>query len=67
LENYQTENGLTVPEVLRPFVGVDFIPYKEEEKKEEKKEKPAKNQPKKEGTKKKEEASDATHAETETK
>ena len=33
LENYQTENGLTVPEVLRPFVGVDFIPYKEEEKK----------------------------------
>ena len=30
LENYQTEKGLNVPEVLRPFVGVDFIPYKEE-------------------------------------
>ena len=27
LENYQTENGVNVPEVLRPFVGVDFIPY----------------------------------------
>jgi seryl-tRNA synthetase len=37
LENYQTENGLKVPEVLVPYVGVDFIPYKEEEKKEEKK------------------------------
>ncbi len=51
LENYQTENGLNVPEVLRPFVGVDFIPFKEEEKKEEKKEKQsAKN--KKDGAKK---------------
>ena len=30
LENYQTEKGLNVPEVLRPFVGVDFIPYIEE-------------------------------------
>ena len=30
LENYQTEKGLNVPEVLRPYVGVDFIPYKEE-------------------------------------
>lgn len=27
LENYQTEEGLKVPEVLRPFVGVDMIPY----------------------------------------
>ena len=30
LENYQTEKGLNVPEVLRPFVGCDFIPFKEE-------------------------------------
>jgi len=30
LENYQTETGLRVPEVLIPFVGTDFIPYKEE-------------------------------------
>ena len=30
LENYQTEKGLNVPEVLRPFVGTDFIPYLEE-------------------------------------
>ena len=30
LENYQTEKGLNVPEVLRPFVGVDFIPYIED-------------------------------------
>jgi len=27
LENYQTEEGVVVPEVLRPFVGVDLIPY----------------------------------------
>lgn len=27
LENYQKENGVVVPEVLRPFVGCDFIPY----------------------------------------
>ena len=27
VENYQTPTGLNVPEVLRPFVGVDFIPY----------------------------------------
>lgn len=51
LENYQTETGLRVPEVLVPFVGTDFIPYiKEEEKKEEKK--PAKNEQKKQGGKK---------------
>ena len=30
LENYQTEKGLNVPEVLRPYVGVDFIPYIDE-------------------------------------
>ena len=30
LENYQTEKGLNVPEVLRPYVGTDFIPYVEE-------------------------------------
>ena len=28
VENYQTPEGLRVPEVLQPFVGVDFIPYK---------------------------------------
>lgn len=27
LENYQTETGVIVPEVLRPFVGTDFLPY----------------------------------------
>lgn len=27
LENFQTESGVTVPEVLRPFVGKDFIPF----------------------------------------
>lgn len=27
LENYQTETGVKVPEVLVPFVGTDFIPY----------------------------------------
>jgi seryl-tRNA synthetase len=44
LENYQTETGVIVPEVLRAFVGTDFIPYqkdklpvpKEEKKKETK-------------------------------
>ena len=47
LENYQTPEGLRVPEVLQPYMGgVDFIPYpkkaveaffkkKEEEKKAE--------------------------------
>lgn len=27
LENYQTEEGVVVPDVLRPFVGIDLIPY----------------------------------------
>lgn len=27
LENYQTEEGLWVPEVLIPYVGTDFLPY----------------------------------------
>lgn len=44
LENYQTETGVIVPEVLRSFVGTDFIPYikerlpvpKEEKKKDSK-------------------------------
>ena len=30
LENYQTDKGVIVPEVLRPFVGCDFLPFKEE-------------------------------------
>jgi len=31
LENYQTETGVVVPEVLRPYMaGMDFIPYNEE-------------------------------------
>jgi seryl-tRNA synthetase len=31
LENYQTESGVTVPEVLRPFMGgVEFIPFTKE-------------------------------------
>ena len=41
LENYQTENGLRVPEVLQAIVGTDFIPYIEEEKPKEPKEKKA--------------------------
>ena len=28
LENYQTPEGVKVPEVLVPYVGTDFIPYK---------------------------------------
>ncbi|KAM3146418.1 hypothetical protein pb186bvf_001387 [Paramecium bursaria] len=28
LENYQTETGVRVPQVLQQFVGTDFIPYK---------------------------------------
>jgi hypothetical protein len=29
LENYQTADGVRVPEVLRPFMmGIDFIPFK---------------------------------------
>jgi len=50
LENYQTENGLRVPEVLQPFIGTDFLPYKEEDKPKEKKkeEKPKKEVKKKE-------------------
>jgi seryl-tRNA synthetase len=29
LENYQTEGGVKVPEVLQPFMmGIDFIPFK---------------------------------------
>ena len=41
LENYQTETGLRVPEVLQGIVGTDFIPYIEEEKPKEKKDKKA--------------------------
>ena len=37
LENYQTQDGLRVPEVLQAIVGTDFIPYIEEEKPKEKK------------------------------
>ncbi len=27
LENYQTEEGVVVPEVLRKYIGLDLIPY----------------------------------------
>jgi seryl-tRNA synthetase len=54
LENYQTENGLRVPAVLQPFIGTDFLPYKEEDKPKEKAKKEEK--PKKEGKKKEGEA-----------
>lgn len=50
LENYQEENGLRVPDVLQPFIGADFLPYKEEDKPKEKKEDKPKE--KKEGKKK---------------
>jgi len=30
MENYQTDKGLVVPEILRPYMGgVEFIPYNE--------------------------------------
>jgi seryl-tRNA synthetase len=50
LENYQTETGLRVPEVLQQFIGTDFLPYKEEDKPKEKKkeEKNKEAKPKKE-------------------
>ena len=57
LENYQTDKGVVVPEVLRPYVGKDFIPYdpkyfsKEDQKKfekEKKKEEKKKEEEKKE-------------------
>lgn len=28
LENYQTPEGIKVPEALKPFLGTDLIPYK---------------------------------------
>lgn len=38
LENYQTEEGLIVPEALRPYIGNrEFIPYVRELTKQEKK------------------------------
>jgi len=40
VENYQTPEGLKVPEVLIPFVGVDFIPYKKAVKRDASKDKP---------------------------
>lgn len=27
LENFQTDDGITIPEVLRPYVGKDFFPF----------------------------------------
>jgi seryl-tRNA synthetase len=27
MENYQTPEGVIVPEALRPFVGKDFLPF----------------------------------------
>jgi uncharacterized membrane protein YgcG len=31
LENYQTPDGVTVPEALRPYMmGIDFIPFRKE-------------------------------------
>jgi seryl-tRNA synthetase len=53
LENYQTDKGVNVPEVLRPFVGCDFLPFKEELMPGFKKEK--KKEGKKEGKKDKKE------------
>ena len=51
LENYQTEKGLNVPEVLRPYVGADFLPFKEELLPGFKAEKKGKKKEKKEGKK----------------
>ena len=48
LENYQTEKGVNVPEVLRPFIGCDFLKFKEELMPGYKKEKKGKDKDKKE-------------------
>ena len=48
LENYQTETGVNVPEVLQPFCyGLKFIPFVRELPKEEPKDTKKKNEPKK--------------------
>ena len=56
LENYQTDKGVVVPEVLRPYVGCDFIPYNEKFLPKEPKE--PKKKGKKEEEKKKEKNDD---------
>jgi hypothetical protein len=30
LENYQTDKGIKIPEVLRPYLGTDFVEFKRE-------------------------------------
>ena len=55
LENYQTEKGVNVPEALRPFIGCDFLPFKEELMPGYKKEKKGKDKEKKDKKDKKEE------------
>ena len=50
LENYQTETGVKVPEVLQPYVGTDFLPFVETLLPGYKA--PKENKPKKEGKKK---------------
>jgi seryl-tRNA synthetase len=56
LENYQTDKGVVVPDVLRPYVGCDFIPYNEKFLPKEPKE--PKKKGKKEEEKKKEKNDD---------
>lgn len=51
LENYQTESGVIVPEVLRDFVGTDFIPYHKDKLPVEKEEKKKDTKSKKEDSK----------------
>lgn len=51
LENYQTETGVRVPEVLIPYVGTDFIPYVKPVPEIEKKDEKKKDEKKKEETK----------------
>ena len=66
LENYQNDKGVVVPEVLRPYVGCDFIPYNEkflpqepkEKKKKDKKDEEKKDEEKKDEEKKDEEKKD---------
>jgi seryl-tRNA synthetase len=65
LENYQTDKGVRVPEVLIPYMKTDFIPYVEEllpgyvKPKKEGKEGGKKDVVKKEGGKKDEVKKDA--------
>ena len=68
LENYQTDKGVRVPEVLQALVGTDFIPYTEKflEEYRKKEEKELAKGDKKKGGNKKEEKKEAESTEVKT-